>query len=695
MGATWFERLRPVPVWLGVVLAPPALAGDLPPLPGESSPPAPVVPSESVRGRVEELSKGAENLRPSGSESPRFWFLDQPTHPTRFRLQDGLDFGTAGDAPAPSVAQEKPSRPETEPPARRPPVPAPKPPPDPRPAVAGSDPDPDPDPAAALAEAAARLESLPVDKSGEATPATRALRAVLEERVALLKERDRLVKPRLAAGSPENDPEKLAARARTDLERLKASLDQSARDPDALLPASFRNAPAHLTEPARAEMKEAIDAAQAELKEGSDQLEQLTAAPPLKSGAATAEARARRDKSQMQLAGLKARNADREAALSGARTPEARALAREALVNGRWESRVEAERLRGQEAEVAREARRADLGGLKVRVLQARTQLARKTLDRMKLRYRALAALEVRDLHQAAAKEETRAKRSADPLERYRARRAAELLELEVGVLKSESALATTPPPTYEGQHALAERARADFAGSRKLLDDGKISHLDALRLNTDFRRLGSERSRIVRTDLATAASRLTRAEVALGAVETELVYDSRDDRSELDNLLERLPPAAHPKAEALFKEFEAKHLELLNRRRAALDKVAQGAEEAHKEVLRRLAILDEHFGFIRTHMFWVRDEEPVGAATAAQAQRECRQLGRAAVRIGAEVGDRSNWGRLSAEFLAASVGLVVLPWPLLRARGALRRARPAPAARTDPAPRTEVSPSP
>ena len=342
------------------------------------------------------------------------------------------------------------------------------------------------------------------------------------------------------------------------------------------------------------------------------------------------------------------------------------------------------------EARVALVTRRAERDALNLQVLDGHAQLARRTLDRMKQRYQAMAAIEERDLRRAAAREETRADHANNPLERYRASRAAELLEQEARVITVENALTTNPPPSYDQQRALAERARTDLGASKKLLDDGKISHLDALRLNTDFRRLAADRSRIVRRDLAAAADRLTRAENALSTVETELAFDSRDDRFELDNLMERVPPAERAKAEKVFKEFETKHLALLNRRRAALDRTAQRAEQTHQEVLVRLRILDDHFGFIRTHMFWVRDEEPVGGATVAQAQRELRQLGRATVRIGAEVGDRSAWGRLSVEFLAATFGLVALPWPLRRGPPGRRpRSLSAPLGRKSDGPRT------
>ena len=145
------------------------------------------------------------------------------------------------------------------------------------------------------------------------------------------------------------------------------------------------------------------------------------------------------------------------------------------------------------------------------------------------------------------------------------------------------------------------------------------------------------------------------------------MVYDGRDDRFELDNLLERLPKPDHPKLIAIFEDCEREHLNLLNRRQLALEKLATRAEETHDQVLKRLRILDEHFGFIRTHIFWVRDEEPVSALTFSQANREAFLVARSLIRLIAEFGDRSLWGRFSPEFIISAMSVVVLPWPLRR----------------------------
>ena len=530
------------------------------------------------------------------------------------------------------------------------------------------------DPAEERAAAQERLKALPPTKDKGATSSSRAARDVLEERLKWLDEWEKAVKDRQAAEHPKPSPEEQAAEWKADLERVAAGLGQSAKNPESLLPASFRNSPAEVPESVRAEMKEAIDAAQNEAKDWSAKVEQFRADPARKDGAALAAIRARRDKTHQRVSGLKSRNLERETALSEAKTREARESARDRLVNVQWETRVEVERLKGVEALIALEGKRSEIAALNLQVLNAHLQLAQQTLDRMKTRYRAIAAREERDLQRAAKAEKSRAKNSDDPVEKYRAKRSAELLELQAKVLESESRLTTSPSPSLEEQRALADRAQTDFTNVKKLLDDGRVSHLDALRLNNDFRRIGFERARIVRGELALVTSHLTGAENALSAVELEMIYDSRDDRYELEGLLERLPKEDWGRATAAFDEHERKHLALLTRRRDALEKLANRAEETHEQIERRLRILDDHFGFIRTNIFWVRDEEPLGSLTIQPAQREAVQLARAAARIAGEVVDRSTWGGLSTEFLAVACGMLLLPWPLYRLRRVVRR---------------------
>jgi len=525
------------------------------------------------------------------------------------------------------------------------------------------------DTASARAEVAARLAGLPQDPSRD-DAAARDLRQTLGDRRRRLDEYDDAVRRRRSAENPEPSPDAQAAAWKADLARVRALADQAAKDPDALLPKTFLNLPEAVPEPLRVELKDAIEAAGEGLREWTRRADEGR-----KPAAPLAAVRDARDKAFQRVAGLKARADGRPTPAAGATTTGAPGLEIERLENERWEGRVEAERLRGLEALLALEARRADLAGLNTQVCDAHVDLDRRTLGRMKLRFTSLARRQEQDLHTRAERQQSRAERIDDPLERYRAKRSAELLEQEALVLKTENLLATNPSPSPDEQSAKADRDATDFSNVKHLLDDGRVSHLDALRLTNDFRRISVERAKIVRNDLAPAAARLRNYENYLSAVEMELLYDARDDRDELDNLRERLPKPRQAQAQALFDDFERRHVALLNRRRQRLEKLADRAEQTHSAVLRRLKILDDHFGFIRTHIFWVRNEEPIGPGTLSQAGRECRQLARAGLRIAAELGDPSARNRLTPEFGVAALALVVLPWPIHR----LRRGRRAP----------------
>jgi potassium efflux system protein len=636
------ERWKSVPVMAlcPLVLCVAVKADDLPPLP-------PLPPSSSP-------PLSAKPLRDTPARKPA-----APRTDARVRKAGA---GTAQDEATPEAARSGP--------AVQPPTAAA----DPAPS-AGDDPD-APDASLIREQTSARLEKLPKADDKDAPASAKALRQVYEERLQRLDDWEKAVKDRQTAENPESPPEKLAEEWKADLEKVTALIAESAKDPDVLLPASYREASANDPDKLRGALKEAIDAAQVELKDWSARLEDLRARGASKEGGALAAARAQRDKSHQRLVALRARNVERDAGLPDARTPEAEELAREKVVNARWELRVEAERLRGLEALIDQEGKRAENAGLQAQMTEAHVQLAQKTLERMKGVYRTLAARKERDLQQEAVREQSRADSVDDPLERYRARRKAELLELEAKVLVNENALATSPSPSLEEQRELADRAETDLTNIKKLLDDGRVSHLDALRLNNDFRRIGAERGAIARRELAITAQRLTLAENALSSVELELINDARDDRFELDTLLERLPRPLHPKAVAMCEEFEKRHAALLSRRRDALEKLASRADQTHDQVLRRLRILDEHFGFIRTNLFWVRDEEPIGPPTLVAAQRDLRQLARAAGRLAVESCDPGSWGRVSGEFVASGLGLLLLPWPLRRLRRALLRDR-------------------
>ena len=523
----------------------------------------------------------------------------------------------------------------------------------------------------------ARLTALsaPEDKD---KPATKPIRELLEARQGLLQEWEKINKERAEVENPERSPEREAAEFKAELDKTRALLEQSAKSPDALLPEVFqaKDADPKPSDGRLGEMKEAIDAARNELKERTSELETLRADGSGTLASRVAALRAERDKVYQGVAALTARQGERQAGVAAATSPEARDLARERLINFEWEARVEVERLACAEAKIIQASKRLDLGTFQIAAKAARVQLVRRLAERMEARYAAQAERQRSDLKKAVVKEETRAATSDDPVERRRAKRTAELFELESQVVAFEKTYATSAGASVQEQTALADAANLGFADLKKLLDDGTISPLDALRLKNDFRRITPERAQVVRTDLADTAAELTTYENALTDAEIDLVNDSRDDRFDRESLLEQIPTRRRGEASAMLEDLETRHKALLNRRRNVLQKLARRAEDAHNQVLRRLRTLDEQYAFIRTHIFWIRDAEPLGATTVAHARDDLIRTVKALVRLACVTCDRSLWGRLSPDFILALIGLLILPWPIHLGRKALDRLR-------------------
>ena len=130
-----------------------------------------------------------------------------------------------------------------------------------------------------------------------------------------------------------------------------------------------------------------------------------------------------------------------------------------------------------------------------------------------------------------------------------------------------------------------------------------------------------------------------------LTGVELELIEDSLADQAEHDALLERLAPQRHAQARSHFAELEKRHRSLLERRRDALTKLVARASETMSQVTRRLRVLEEEYGFIRTHIFWVRDQEPIGTGTVRQVGHELRRLLVGLGKLAREVSEKKAWG--------------------------------------------------
>ncbi len=499
------------------------------------------------------------------------------------------------------------------------------------------------------------------------------LREVLQERLLLFDEYEKATGKLKKANHPVPSPERQAAEARSELARLQALLAQAATNPEVLLPQTFRGSGPGGKPSISAEMKECIEAATGEVKECKAKLESMRTEAANWEGQQNAR-RAERDKLFQSVAAMNAHGPEREESAGSATASAAsRRLAQERSINAGWKSRVEAMQLKAIEAEIALEARLAGVRELGLHVGHAQLQVAEKVLELMQSRYSAAADRQERFLKEKAAAEETKARRSDDPVERFRARRLAELLDIEAQVVKHEQALATSPPPSLEEQRSLADHSAADFARIKELLVDGRVSRLDAIRLNNDFRRIGPERDRLLRNEMAIVEMRLQFYENALTGVEIELLEDSLHDRYEQELTQEHLSAERRAEGERILAEHERRHRALLSRHRSVLERLTMCTAQTLDQIARRLAILDEEYGFIRTHIFWVRDQEPIGLGTITQGAREGRRVLDGLLRLAREAARTQRWGRASAEFITAALAVLGLPIGLVRFRRMLK----------------------
>jgi hypothetical protein len=535
---------------------------------------------------------------------------------------------------------------------------------------------PAPDPAHVASESPPAKIDAPARPAGLSAVAAdlvvqQPLQKLLQRRLQLLDDHLKLTLDLKKATSPETSPERQSELLQAELSQVQAMLKQADENPDTMLPTSFHKTAATVRTALVSEMKDAIDATTHELGEWKRKIESLRIGRADRESKNKARA-AERDNLFKLVTSLTAQTVEYEKAAAAAASSTDARLAQEKLVNHQWEVRLESLRLKVIEAQTALEAKSAGIRELEGHLYHAHIQLAERSLAQMRLHFRAESEKQESNLIRDADDEKNKAQSSDDPLERFRARRMAELLKLEAQVLKCEQALATNPSPSFEEQQTLADHADKDFAQIKELLDDGEVSRLDAMRLNNEFRRIAPERDRLVRNEMAIVEARLQYFEGALTDVEIELFQDSLHDRLERDLLKERVSADHWNVAEILLLDLERKHREILVRRQKALEKLAQQASNTHQQIARRLSILDQEYGFIRTQIFWVRDQDPIAAATFVQAAREFNYLLKALLKLVAETGKPALWTRPSGEFMVIALAVLVLPVGLVKLRRTL-----------------------
>ena len=102
------------------------------------------------------------------------------------------------------------------------------------------------------------------------------------------------------------------------------------------------------------------------------------------------------------------------------------------------------------------------------------------------------------------------------------------------------------------------------------------------------------------------------------------------------------------------------------------MERLTDSTGQTLEELGRRLGILDEEYGFIRTHLFWVRDQDPIGLGTLSQGIREFQRLVKDLLRLVQETAKPRHW-QPSVEFVVASLAVLCLPVGLVRLRRGLR----------------------
>ena len=528
------------------------------------------------------------------------------------------------------------------------------------------------------ADVEARLKALaPTSEGGEAKAdadpaaklAAKALSDILEDRRRRLDDYDKLNKELAGLAAPEDDPERKLAEAKSELADLKGRQEQPI---ETLLPPLFvQEGP--IDEAGRAQMKEAIEATAKEVKDYRDKINSTPVDPEKEAKGSLAALRADRDRISQAIAAIKART-DGRADDPAPRSAAERKLAEERDVNLRIEAAVENLRLQVVEKKIVRTAKHAEFVTLERQRWGVRIKIGDKILTPMRERYKRLAEADERDLQRKAQAEQVKADRARDPIERYKAERLAELLDLKASVVKAQQATVAPIKPSLEEMSSQANRAQFNFQRIKNLIEESELSRVDVLTINADYRRLEPERKRIRREERDVVDKRLRDYTNMLTTVELNQIEDRLLDQIDLDDLLDKLPPGRHEEATAAWRELEELHSKLLAERREALKTLVSREQEVLAEIDRRLAILDDESSFVRTHLFWVRDQDPISLTTVGLAAGELRRLTRATLGLAGETMATGAWKKPGPDFLAASALVLALPLGIVRARRALKR---------------------
>ena len=196
------------------------------------------------------------------------------------------------------------------------------------------------------------------------------------------------------------------------------------------------------------------------------------------------------------------------------------------------------------------------------------------------------------------------------------------------------------------------------------------MSRLDSVRLNNEFRRIGPERDRLIKNELATVEAHIQFYESVLTGVEIDLMQGGLHDL-ERDRVRERLPEERWAEGNAVLTKLDKRSRGLLVRQRDALDNLAKRSGHTLNRSYGGWIFSTESMASFALSIFWVRDQEPIGLAILTQQFLEFRHLAKG-LAAGPGVGQWRIVAHPTAEFLLTALAALALPVGLVRLRRVL-----------------------
>lgn len=511
----------------------------------------------------------------------------------------------------------------------------------------------------ALAQARERVAAIPADVTADSSEGRR--RALLDARVALLVELEASQEGLEALATRTQELSARAARAKAILDRLAEAAPATDSDSDLLPTPEGLEMLRSSLEQARAAMlaaRRASAAQQDELGQSGDRISEARArAAEAVTAAATAAAEVAQASDDAAQESDDAAKAMAELRLENARIEEAAAEARVRLLTATEDL------IRAAEPVIAQE----------IDAYEQQVTALEEEVGRYEVALTAALKSEQEELAAEVALREEAAKRADTPAMKY-------LSEREAEVARSERNL----PDLAQFQVAI----NRELDDNQKRLESSK-EELESLQIFAERNGIGGrvgERIKVLHQQLPMRRRNMERS-LQTGAAEAMPKYRAR--QFEVEDLLFSITeswPDERAKVVAELSEAEAaefaqqatalrtRYRDALREERRLLTELLALAPKLHNVQLVRMETLDAMERFILSHLFRIRDEEPLGLSTIEAVPAEgLRLAGWGKDLAAANTQIRSALLRPKA-FLFGVLLFPVLPFVLFRLRQATRR---------------------